>query len=238
MTNEPTKQTLLLLAECCLQSYRYAKGEKDIIIPPSYELIAPIHTPSKEPFGLVLESKEAVIIAFRGTQSQENLIKDMEIQQILYPLCENAGNVHSGFLSIYTEIRPSLLYYLSSLPKTKPLIITGHSLGGALAILAALDVKVNTPFEQVIMCNFGAPKVGDKPFVTTYNKHLLNSYRVINLFDGIPLFPPSKKLMESLLNEKLEYVHVEKVVILSKYEKSLTDAHNLQTYIVALQKWK
>lgn len=68
--------------------------------------------------------------------------------------------------------------------------ITGHSLGGALATLLARDV-VRLPWAregrvEVVMYNFGSPRVGNRAFAEEYNRTVGTSWRVCNHRDIIP----------------------------------------------------
>lgn len=61
---------------------------------------------------------------------------------------------------------------------------TGHSLGGALALLAAYDISramewVSRP-TKVICYTFGAPRVGNHAFAHTYNKMVPETWSVVN----------------------------------------------------------
>ena len=61
---------------------------------------------------------------------------------------------------------------------------TGHSLGGALATLAAFDISramewVNRP-TKIICYTFGAPRVGNYAFAETYNKLVPETWNVVN----------------------------------------------------------
>lgn len=70
---------------------------------------------------------------------------------------------------------------------------TGHSLGGALATLFALELSSSKLAKnghiQVIMYNFGSPRVGNKRFADNYNQAVKNSWRVVNHRDIIPTVP-------------------------------------------------
>lgn len=84
-------------------------------------------------------------MAFRGTQGLDyknwitNLRFNLEPYKN-YPLAE----VHVGFYSAYEAVAAQLLASFDKLFKKHPtasLLVTGHSLGGALAVFAALDIN-------------------------------------------------------------------------------------------------
>ncbi|KAI5437255.1 hypothetical protein KIW84_023393, partial [Lathyrus oleraceus] len=68
--------------------------------------------------------------------------------------------------------------------------MTGHSLGGALAILLALELSSNQLAKRgvisITMYNFGSPRVGNKRFVKVYNEKVKDSWRIVNHKDIIP----------------------------------------------------
>ena len=69
-------------------------------------------------------------------------------------------------------------------------VVTGHSLGGALANLCAVDLQYNfSPDVSVEVYTFGAPRVGNKAFVDSYNRRVPNTWRFVNGNDvvcGLP----------------------------------------------------
>lgn len=71
--------------------------------------------------------------------------------------------------------------------------MTGHSLGGALATLFALELSSSQLAKQgaifVTMYNFGSPRVGNKRFADVYNEKVKDSWRVVNPRDIIPTVP-------------------------------------------------
>lgn len=73
--------------------------------------------------------------------------------------------------------------------KESLIIVTGYSLGGALATITALELQ-NKYKKVSAMYNYGAPRVGDIDFAKFYNKQIPNSYRVIHDKDLVPHVPP------------------------------------------------
>ena len=54
--------------------------------------------------------------------------------------------------------------------------LAGHSLGGALATLAAYDLATELGLPHVQCITFGAPRVGNSVFVSDYNRHVFNAW--------------------------------------------------------------
>ncbi|CAK9166987.1 unnamed protein product [Ilex paraguariensis] len=71
--------------------------------------------------------------------------------------------------------------------------VTGHSLGGALATLLALELSSSQLAKcgaiNVTMYNFGSPRVGNRRFADVYNEKVKDSWRVVNHRDIIPTVP-------------------------------------------------
>ena len=75
--------------------------------------------------------------------------------------------------------------------------ITGHSLGGAFATLAAMDVITNKKYgmenlnQKLHLYTFGSPRVGDLEFVNTVQSYIPDMWRVVNNMDLVPHVPPN-----------------------------------------------
>jgi len=88
-----------------------------------------------------------------------------------------------------------LLYLRDRKYKDYKPTFTGHSLGGALATLAAFRTVSEkwAKSEEVLVYTFGQPRVGSYSFATAYNHLVPNSYRVVNAgWDLIPHIPPCR----------------------------------------------
>ena len=97
---------------------------------------------------------------------------------------EKGGKVHRGFKAALAEIWTDLEAYLSELRMNNLKIwLTGHSLGAALATLAADRCDGVQG-----LYTFGSPRVGDKVFNEAFN---VNTYRFVNNSDIVTKVPPS-----------------------------------------------
>ncbi|URD75823.1 lipase precursor [Musa troglodytarum] len=138
----------------------------------------------------------SIIIAFRGTTETRNWIADLFWKQLdfSYPGAEDAM-VHHGFYSAYhnTSLRHGIL---SAFQRTRELygtlhiIVTGHSLGGALASFCALDLTVNHRVELVRLMTFGQPRIGNAAFASYFSKFVPDAVRVTHENDIVPHLPP------------------------------------------------
>jgi predicted lipase len=104
----------------------------------------------------------AVIVAFRGSSNIQNWILNIGTTRSSYSLCTNCS-VHTGFLSGYNAIATAVRNAVQNLKakyRNSRLLITGHSLGGALAILCTADLK--HLFGTVdLTYTFGQPRIGN-----------------------------------------------------------------------------
>lgn len=134
------------------------------------------------------------VIAFRGSEetSVADWITDLKFAKQVYPYAGTEKKnikVHHGFMEAYRSIRDTILQEAKK-TKYQRIIFTGHSLGAALAMLAALDVDYNVPGKEIVCYTFGAPKVGNAAFVKSYNKRVPGTFRVVNFGDYIADLPP------------------------------------------------
>ena len=175
-----------------------------------------------------------IYICWRGTVTGSEWVSDGDFKKTTCSFLKNGEKVHEGFQNVYTggddelgdsprKVVLDYLDYLESIKETIPdynLWITGHSLGGALAVINICDIVVNTSNKNknnknAKMYNFAGPRVGDSAFANTFKNHIgtnccntnnaLNnccSWRVVNTNDKVPKLP-----LEDVLGIKL-YSHV------------------------------
>jgi triacylglycerol lipase len=125
------------------------------------------------------------IAAFRGTQPDDwNDIFD-DARYVAVP--GDAGRVHKGFLHGLDVVRNELERVLAKLPPRCRLWFTGHSLGAALATLAAYRYRDRNPGVYTI----GSPLVGNGVFAATFGEVMdERSFRYVNDHDIVTHVPP------------------------------------------------
>ena len=137
---------------------------------------------------------DALFIAFRGSVNIQNWIDNIQISKIS-PYNDTSIGVSKGFYKAYNSIKPELFDNLPSLVdkyNTKRILITGHSLGAALATLMAYDIATAFPtYELSYVVNFGSPRVGNSAFSASFNGYssLFTHYRITHYYDIVPHVP-------------------------------------------------
>ncbi|CAA7409265.1 unnamed protein product [Spirodela intermedia] len=214
-----------------------------------------------------------IVVAWRGTVTATEWSKDL--QQRLEPLHDAGGKLHHdhhkdvvkvehGFRSLYTskaestrynktsaseqvmeEIRRLVKMY-SNRGEEVSLTVTGHSLGGALALLNAHEAAAGgiPGLSHVSVVSFGAPRVGNAAFVGELEELGVKVLRVVNQQDLVPRLPGAffnEDLGKIFPVESLDWVYSHAGVELevdttsSPYLKqSMTDLpafHSLETYL-------
>jgi len=127
------------------------------------------------------------VVSFRGTSSASDAVDDARAY-----LVEFEGlnvKVHKGFYDQFKDAWPLLRDHLSRTPKNREIHFVGHSLGGALATLAGLLAVQAFGFQNVHVCTFGSPKVGDLNFARLFNATIENSARYVNRDDAVTYAP-------------------------------------------------
>lgn len=133
----------------------------------------------------------AIIVAFRGSSNIKNWISDFDAAQVGYGKCSGC-NVHHGFYTSYMTVSSSVKAQLTTLVskyRNAPIYVTGHSLGGAIAIVAALDIH-STYGNSIKLYTFGEPRVGNGAFASFVNSQIPDTFRVIHYADIVPHLPP------------------------------------------------
>jgi triacylglycerol lipase len=112
-------------------------------------------------------------------------------------------------------------------PSVLPLVVCGHSLGGALATLLVADLNANTALKPQAW-TFASPKVGDAVFAARYGGLSTVSWRIYNQVDVVPYFP---------VDTADDYQPVTAgyaINSLGKAKWSLSCAHAMNTYMHVL----
>jgi triacylglycerol lipase len=162
----------------------------------------------------VATNDEHIVVAFRGSESPTSIdgLKDWFLTNAMNLLIVPDGEIgallmeagagakfHQGFVSAIKEIWAPFYAEVDAQLKAKDrlLWVSGHSLGGALAMLASwLLLKKTTAIHQIY--TFGAPMVGNREVAAAYRKEFPGQiFRYVNGSDPVPLLP----MMSLLAND-------------------------------------
>lgn len=187
----------------------------------------------------VCENKTSIVVAFRGSESPTSLdgLKDWFLTNARNFLVLPKGRIgtdfaaagvgarfHKGFMEALAEIWDPLITAVENVvgKQERPVWITGHSLGGALALLAAWRFHQQfIPVHQIY--TFGAPMVGNEAAVAAYHKEFPGQiFRYVDHGDLVPRLPTM-----SLLSNEYEHCQTEIVIgdsAIRSAAQALTDA--------------
>jgi len=135
-----------------------------------------------------------IMFVFRGTKGLDfkNWMSNLDFLSIDYPGCSGC-KVHGGFYKAYLQIQQGMISsgkrLVEKYPNAKK-IVTGHSLGGALAVHASLDIVKNFgPIDEFY--TFGQPRVGNENFANYVNVLVPGNFhsRLTNNRDPVPHLP-------------------------------------------------
>lgn len=142
---------------------------------------------------ILISTDNFIALAFRGTEATS--LKDIKSDAKAVSIqCDSGGKVHCGFIAAFEEVAIEIQSTLNQEKfANKPLFITGHSLGGALATIAA---KKLTHQGGIASCyTFGSPRVGDEKWISNIK---VPFYRVVNAADCVTMMPPSSVTISAL----------------------------------------
>ena len=133
-----------------------------------------------------------IVVSFRGSKDLTNFIKDLDFfKTAAYPKC-NGCKVHGGFYECWTALQDPVINEVLRLRELQPranVFVTGHSLGAALAVLAASELHYSHGLTINGVYTFGEPRVGNAAFRDFYNQGTAVSWRVTHHRDLVPHLP-------------------------------------------------
>lgn len=198
---------------------------------PIWSVLSELHFLNEsEPFGFAARDPQGeVYLVFRGTDTVQDWLDDLDADQRPYPWQSGVGAVHDGFLKLYTSLRDHALQAVDSLQPSGPLWVCAHSLGGALSSLAVLDLRERWPDLPLQHYSFASPRVAAVDFAAHYNALQVPTYRVVNDSDLVPQVPPG-------ITGRWLYQHLGLAVTFSASYASVGANHSLlDCYLYALQ---
>eukprot|EP01034_Spumella_vulgaris_P037628 gene37628-46421_t len=131
-------------------------------------------------------------MTFRGTQGVSDVLTDLDTLTQSFGGKHSGVSVHKGFLEQFHAVRTPLTNFLKDHEGDyNRIVITGHSLGGALASIAGAYFSHLHLGVEVAVHTFGSPRVGNKAFGRYFSEHMAEHWRVVNEEDPAPLVPMS-----------------------------------------------
>lgn len=138
---------------------------------------------------MVVSNDKFHALVFRGTEP--TCMKDIKADlKATIDECETGGKIHKGFKEAFEQVAIDLQKYLDTLSSEKPLFITGHSLGGALATIATKKLIYK---HGIAACyTYGSPRVCDEEWMQNIKVPI---YRISNAADPVTMLPPSNDIV-------------------------------------------
>lgn len=188
-------------------------------------------------FGFVAQDPAGnVVIAIRGTEGIFEWVQDIEFGLVPCPFLSGAGLTEDGLTDVYESLRiaqdtasPRLVDALPTMAfphSVTSLTICGHSLGGALATLLALDVAANTKFKSLTAYTYAGPRTGNHSFADTYNQLVPHTIGIANRLDLVPKLP-----FAPLYEHVLEVYEINPLL---RVKFDILCQHHLTTYLYLL----
>lgn len=202
-----------LLAKCSDRAYRNIISEEgDILLT------------HKNISCTVSKKFNMTIVSFRGTDDAFDWITNVSRWKTSFMGMQ--CKVHSGFLNDMELIYESVLKQINDI--YPDIWVTGHSLGGAVAILFATKFAIKNANKFVNVTTFGSPRIGDRKFKSMCDSiSNLNARRIHNRYDIVTYLP------------YFRFFHVgKKIKISSGSFLNPKNAHSIKTYIKKLEQTK
>ena len=242
-----TMQTHVILFNFAWYVYYYGTPKLDNFrpkknpLPFEHRIAKFVNSRETDTQALVVDCSDRIIVTFKGTTTMRNLRTSLQVNQmpIAKVLRMNAngddewailamrfdefyirGKMHKGFADAYLSVADEITYEVQRLraEKKRPVFLTGHSLGGALATVCSLDlwVKLNLSARDIIVSTFGSPRVGNWQFAAMYDKVLPVNWRIVVEPDMIAKLP------------SVGYKHVGRKVVLTPHGELIIDPSDLE----------
>ncbi|CAL2043931.1 unnamed protein product [Caenorhabditis brenneri] len=162
----------------------------------------------------VSPNDKVIIVVFRGTNNNVQLILEGLETVFEYHTPWAAGGVVSqyfndGFLNIWNAGLKDDFNALAAKYPGYQVWITGHSLGGAMASLAASYITYNKLYDasKVQLVTYGQPRVGDAAYAHAVDRDVTNKFRVTHAHDPVPHLPQEN--LQGFTHHKAEVFYKE-----------------------------
>lgn len=252
-----SKETALYCGDLILRVLNAAAAGATVVLPPGVQLLQTLYDSPGSVFGVVcVNSLKQALVIFKGTTTKAEWKIDFGIRQTSsqqtsrqtklkfvrpVPRFGAVPNiacaldvpimVHSGFETAYGALRDQILSALASSSPTT-VIVSGHSLGGGVANLCALDVAQNTSIKDVRLYTFASPKAGNPHFAVAQDvAGFTEFYQIQNRSDLIPTMPLAASPNVADRTHPFLYQHGGTSVQFDSNWGSVEQNHILPTYL-------
>ena len=156
------------------------------------ELVKWIHNDKSDTQGFVATKDKTIYVVWRGSESKKDFQNDASIDKVGF--IEDGEKVHIGFKSCWESVvgdtYDAIDTALENLQgETTDIVVSGHSLGGAVATLYAYSIKKHFPHYNVSATTIGSPRVGNKVFKENYDKSGIDTLRIVHNNDLVTHTP-------------------------------------------------
>jgi alpha-beta hydrolase superfamily lysophospholipase len=145
---------------------------------------------------------------------------NLDLGAVQTDICKGC-TAHSGFWRSWVDARDGVLTAVKSASNSHPgykVAATGHSLGGAIATLAAAQLR-NDGY-NVTLYTFGAPRIASSTLSSYITNQAGGNYRITHWNDPVPRVPPT------LMN----YVHISPEYYINRPSLLPVSAGDIKTY--------
>ncbi|KAJ4384228.1 hypothetical protein N0V86_001075 [Didymella sp. IMI 355093] len=140
-------------------------------------------------FVAIDHTNSLIVVSFRGSQSIDNWLTNLDFGFVATDICAGCS-AHAGFWQSWLDARDAVTPAVQAATKQYPnyrVSVTGHSLGGAVASLAAAQLR--NQGVNVALYTFGSPRTADSVLGNYVSRQSGGNYRVTHYNDPVPRVP-------------------------------------------------
>jgi len=186
-----TKEKMIIALGACLDSNgRFSNNLTKQELAKKYNNYLGFKDEESGAEGYLFTTKDnTFVVVFAGSNEEEDWKTNFtyKLQVIPYDNYKSSIRVHGGYINAYKKVR-GIIH--DAYKNQKGVIVTGYSMGGALAVLCAVDIQYNFNPSELFVFPGGAPKVFNKPGADSYNRRVPNTFRFVYGNDIVPMLPP------------------------------------------------